>query len=1183
MEIKGTGLADFDEVNYEERIFNDDNEDDVVVTLEQHVQNRIRQLIESDDDQIVNIWGEGAVGKSTMISRVCNKQFLTDLGLEICLWINAKEFQDFSGSADSFDVKQFFTQVAEWLGIQLDQHFQRKTLGLMKQKIQEFIEEKFNGNALLIADDVFDRRVFNTCKDLFPKVIVISRENFVPRNPNNHVEIIGMNDETAEKLALKILFGSDELADSTKRRRILDKIILYSNGLPLIVQILCDRLNTDSSEWFRDLGFNYSQLVSQCIPEHPDQHYQEQDSEMWKMLLVDFDTCEPEDRLAFYAFLVMGEAQEVSIEELAILWTGPQFHPMTNFSSTKCIAEQFVKCSYIRRVVGSGQSSGSSYLVNAFLHETALRYLCLYESSDCCLFLTDHLEQYRKDFDKQRENIVTSIRWHWLTNIGLATTNENVIHLAAEKKAVKLMEIAVECLANQADHFQSMLVQASMPKKETPMNVLARQILKAKSSQNHRDLAFFVKTTCHLAQLAKLYCNLPLTFSNRNKTTVEAGEALLQTANVKDAKCNALFVCVNLYFYVFEILLDQLPPKPIFDLTTIVDENGNTLLHAAQDALVPILKKLLAREIDTSVRNKFGRTALMAHAGSHISEQLLASEGDDDDDDDVDVEAAEPSPLKLILDACSDEVVNAEDLNGDTALDIATKHLLFENVGLLMERCDPDGNHEDNLKRFQQKLASRSSAAASSLCKQFGIPYFKPCQFIFDEDKFDDFKASLEAVEQVKSQKMANSLLLVSCLAGNLSTAQYLMEHFKPNVNCRTTLDGSTPLLLAVAGNDVEMCKFLLAQQGIDSDQSDEQGTTPLLAAVIEGHEEIWKLLIEHGCDVNKVHLQFGSTPLVLACMDGGRTNFVEYVCSSLPAGRCDLTRPFRNQTPFQWAMETNHFESAHAIAKALANQMKAKGQSEEAKEQLELATKAKELELERVRLTIGFIESGKFKEFKSILQDNPVNEARAGRLLLASCRRNKVKFAHYILENFEPNVNCFNSSTGQTPLLIAVANKNVDLCRLLVQQEGIDLDQCDFKGISPLFLAVMENCEGIWRLLLENGADVNKIDATLGCTPLVVSCMKGRSKFIEIACSMPMVDLSMKCSHLTPFQWAIKFEQFELAFLIANELAKRAKNEVMKVGQAEDFEKMASMALDLAEQQLVANTSETGQQCRVQ
>ena len=100
-------------------------------------------------------------------------------------------------------------------------------------------------------------------------------------------------------------------------------------------------------------------------------------------------------------------------------------------------------------------------------------------------------------------------------------------------------------------------------------------------------------------------------------------------------------------------------------------------------------------------------------------------------------------------------------------------------------------------------------------------------------------------------------------------------------------------------------------------------------------------------------------------------------------------------------------------------------------------------------------------------------------------------------------NVNRRDSSTGMTPLIIAIRNKDYGMVEYLVSLKQIDLDQRDdYKyGFTPLLHCCQLKDVRLMKILIENGADINSSSRgkNKGNTPLMVCTWGGFNDGIKL------------------------------------------------------------------------------------
>jgi ankyrin repeat protein len=89
------------------------------------------------------------------------------------------------------------------------------------------------------------------------------------------------------------------------------------------------------------------------------------------------------------------------------------------------------------------------------------------------------------------------------------------------------------------------------------------------------------------------------------------------------------------------------------------------------------------------------------------------------------------------------------------------------------------------------------------------------------------------------------------------------------------------------------------------------------------------------------------------------------------------------------------------------------------------------------------------------------------------------------------------NRDKEQTPLQYAVESGFTEIVKLLIEN-GADLNKSNNDGCTPLHLAATYGHLEVIKLLIENGADIHKSDNG-GCTPLHIAATYGHLEVIKL------------------------------------------------------------------------------------
>ena len=127
--------------------------------------------------------------------------------------------------------------------------------------------------------------------------------------------------------------------------------------------------------------------------------------------------------------------------------------------------------------------------------------------------------------------------------------------------------------------------------------------------------------------------------------------------------------------------------------------------------------------------------------------------------------------------------------------------------------------------------------------------------------------------------------------------------------------DGSTPLLLAAYGSDLDQVRRLLAA-GANANEANRLGLTPLLMATRLGDAAIAHALLKAGADAGAAGPE-GETPLMSASAAGN----LDIVAALLARGvDVNASEQWQQQTALMWAASEGHTAVVRALLKAGAD-----------------------------------------------------------------------------------------------------------------------------------------------------------------------------------------------------------------------------------------------------------------------
>uniref|UniRef100_A0A183BPY1 ANK_REP_REGION domain-containing protein n=1 Tax=Globodera pallida TaxID=36090 RepID=A0A183BPY1_GLOPA len=254
--------------------------------------------------------------------------------------------------------------------------------------------------------------------------------------------------------------------------------------------------------------------------------------------------------------------------------------------------------------------------------------------------------------------------------------------------------------------------------------------------------------------------------------------------------------------------------------------------------------------------------------------------------------------------------------NGYTALIVASAfgkanvvHFLLSK-GALIDRTDAKGlsplfhaagkGHLEVCREFVAMGANINQESADS------SPWLKAC--ISEHlDIVELFADNGQDIETTHSNGYTG--LIAASLKGNTDVLHFLLLN---GASVDRTLDGFSPLFLAVNEGHLEVCKVLVAYGADANKESDDGLPSPWLIACKKGHLHIVKFFLENGQQQNiDATDRNDATGLIIASSEG-KTNVVRFLLSN--GARADRTDANGN-TALDEAVENGHGEIMELLA----------------------------------------------------------------------------------------------------------------------------------------------------------------------------------------------------------------------------------------------------------------------------
>ena len=287
---------------------------------------------------------------------------------------------------------------------------------------------------------------------------------------------------------------------------------------------------------------------------------------------------------------------------------------------------------------------------------------------------------------------------------------------------------------------------------------------------------------------------------------------------------------------------------------------------------------------------------------------------------------------------------------------------------------------------------------------------------------------------------------------------------------------GRTALYMATIKNHTRVVQLLVQRSEIEINKGYTNGRTVLHEASLNGYSEIVKHLLRHAnIDVNKKDEKL-KTALYMASK-GGKVEIVKLLTSH---PEVDINE------------ETPEINEETSVVTYLSSLWKASQVGEKAVVQILL-------DQPTINVQRGSGGAGHFEIKKLLFRGDNNNTSKTEELIINTIIGNTTT-VESLLEDNDTDIN-YADIGGRTPLMWASNLRHLDIIKLILSQEGLDVNKERAKdGMNALLLAASNGHPDVLKLLLGNvNIDVNCADPDLGETSLYKASQKGHLKVVSL------------------------------------------------------------------------------------
>lgn len=339
--------------------------------------------------------------------------------------------------------------------------------------------------------------------------------------------------------------------------------------------------------------------------------------------------------------------------------------------------------------------------------------------------------------------------------------------------------------------------------------------------------------------------------------------------------------------------------------------------------------------------------------------------------------------------------------------------------------------------------------------------------------------------------RVGRTALHLSAMNGFTHLVKFLIRDHNAVIDI-LTLRKQTPLHLAAASGQIEVCKLLL-ELGASIDATDDLGQKPIHVAAQNNYSEVAKLFLQQHPSLVMGTSKDGNTCAHIAAMQGS-VKVIEELMKFDRQGVITARNKLTDATPLQLAAEGGHADVVKALVRAgasctdenkagftavhLAAQNGHGTVLDVMKSSNTLRIVSKKLGLTPLHVAAFYGQADTVRELLSSVPATVKSEAPSGVSLVPE----------------------LGVESGMTPLHLAAYSGNENVVRLLLNSAGVQVDAATTEnGFNPLHLACYGGHMSVVGLLLSRAAELLQSTDRHGKTGLHIASSQGHYQMVEI------------------------------------------------------------------------------------